>query len=55
MANVTLQVGRQTQAIEVHASELRVNAAQPTLQGVLNANNDSFQIGEDIAIDTVWD
>src|SRR5271154_3852121 len=36
-ANVKLQVGRETQVIEVQASELRVNTEQPTVQGVLNA------------------
>jgi len=35
--NVTLQIGQETQAIEVQGSELRVNTEQPTVQGVLTA------------------
>jgi len=36
-ANITLQVGQQAQVIEVRASDLRVNTAQPVVQGVLSA------------------
>jgi hypothetical protein len=34
--NVKLQVGQETQVIEVQDSEVRVNTEQPTVQGVLN-------------------
>jgi len=36
-ANVKLQVGQQTQVIEVKDSDVRVNTEQATVQGVLNA------------------
>jgi hypothetical protein len=36
-ANVTLQIGEETQVIEVRDSEVRVNTEQPAVQGVLNA------------------
>jgi hypothetical protein len=34
--NVKLQIGQETQVIEVQDSEVRVNTEQPTVQGVLN-------------------
>jgi hypothetical protein len=36
--NVPLQVGQETQVIEVQGSAVRVNTEQPTVQGVLNAD-----------------
>jgi hypothetical protein len=36
-ANVRLQIGPETQVVEVHYSEVRVNTEQATVQGVLNA------------------
>jgi len=36
-ANVKLQIGQETQVIEVQDSEVRVNTEQATVQGVLNA------------------
>jgi hypothetical protein len=36
-ANVKLQIGQETQVIEVRDSEVRVNTEQATVQGVLNA------------------
>jgi hypothetical protein len=36
-ANVTLQIGQETQVIEVQDSNVRVNTEQPTVQGVLSA------------------
>src|SRR5271169_5648311 len=36
-ANVKLQIGQQTQVVEVQGSEVQVNTQQPTVQGVLNA------------------
>src|SRR5438874_5871717 len=36
-ANVKLQVGQESQVIEVQASEVQVNTEQPTVQGVLSA------------------
>jgi len=35
--NVSLHIGPQTQAFQVYGSEIRVNAEQPTVQGVLTA------------------
>src|SRR6516162_3193380 len=35
--NVNLQLGQANQIVEVHDSEMRVNTEQPTVQGVLNA------------------
>jgi hypothetical protein len=35
-ANVKLQIGQETQIIEVQDSDVRVNTEQPTVQGVLN-------------------
>jgi hypothetical protein len=37
-ANMKLQVGQESQTIEVQAAELQVNTEQATVQGVLNAN-----------------
>lgn len=34
--NVNLELGQETQLIQVQASEMRVNTEQPTVQGVLN-------------------
>src|SRR6202140_5017859 len=36
-ANVTLQIGKQNQIIDVQGSATQVNTEQPTVQGVLNA------------------
>jgi carboxypeptidase family protein len=36
-ANAKLQVGQESQVVEVQASEVQVNTEQPTVQGVLNA------------------
>lgn len=36
-ANVQMQIGPETQVVEVQSSEVRVNTEQPTVQGVLNA------------------
>jgi hypothetical protein len=36
-ANVKLSVGQESQVVEVQASEVQVNTEQPTVQGVLNA------------------
>ena len=35
--NVNLQIGQENKVVEVQGSEMRVNTAQPTVQGVLNA------------------
>jgi hypothetical protein len=35
--NVSLQVGQENQVVEVHGSEIRVNTEQPSVQGVLTA------------------
>ena len=35
--NMNLQLGQENQVVEVHGSEIRVNTEQPTVQGVLNA------------------
>jgi hypothetical protein len=37
-ANVKLQIGEETQIVEVQDSDVRVNTEQPTVQGVLNAH-----------------
>ena len=36
-ANARLQIGQESQVVEVQASEVQVNTEQPTVQGVLNA------------------
>lgn len=36
-ANAKLQVGQESQVVEVQATEVQVNTEQPTVQGVLNA------------------
>jgi len=36
-ANAKLQIGQESQVVEVQASEVQVNTEQPTVQGVLNA------------------
>ena len=36
--NMNLQLGQENQVVEVHGSEIRVNTEQPTVQGVLNAD-----------------
>ena len=35
--NVNLQIGQENQVVQVQSSEMRINTEQPTVQGVLNA------------------